>query len=557
MFATIRRHQSWLWVIVIVGVIVPFVWFMGPTSYSRGGNISGGGVHGYVGGEAIGRKEFLEAQTEVRIGYFLATRSWPTEDDVIRRIPERLFLIWKQRQLGIQVSDEAAAEWVAAVFRDRERNTFSLQDYRRFVGRELASGRITEADFNQFARHEVGTRHLGALGAISGSLVPPRELESLFRREHEQVTTEIAFFSLSNRLAEVLISEEAVAAYYTNNAARYRVPERVQVVYTSFAHSNHIAEAATTLAAITNLSTQLDAVYAERGADAFRGLDGQPLTPEAAREQIRQEYLDGIAASLARKQAIGFAEQLYTRLEQEPGLADPLETLAASNQLAVAVTEPFTRFARPRGLLVGQDFASAAFALTAAQPMANEPILGQDAAYVIALKQRLEGYVPPLDERRPVVEADYRRGEALQAAQAAAQAFHQALTNDTPQGLTFAAACSNHNITPIRPPAFARNTQSLPTLGDRIDLSQLKSVALNLAVGTTSPVEFTADGAMIVHLISREPVDEARLKAELPAFAKSLREEQRQEALMHWFQRELDLAHVDLPVLGKRNGKEE
>lgn len=555
MFATIRRHQSWLWVIVIVGVIVPFVWFMGPTQYNRGGS-GGDSVYGYVGGDPVDREAFFQAQREVRLSHYLSTREWPEADEANSRVPERLFLIWKQRQLGIRVGDDAVADWIATVFRDRETGTFRTSDYEELL-RQLRSVGFTKQTFNEYARHEVGTRHLAALGALSGSLLPPREVEALFRRQNEEVTAEIAFFSISNRLAEVLIEDDAVAAYYTNNAARYRVPERVQVSYVRFANSNFVTEATAHLEGMTNLTLQLDQIYQQRGANAFRGTNGEPLDAVSAKAMIREEYLQGLSGMFARKRAMEFAEQLYNLTETEPGRAELLNQLAASNQLQVAVTEPFTRFARPLGLDVNQEFATAAFALTPAQPIAINPITGPDATFIIALKERLEGYLPPLQDRRPTVEANYRRENALKAAHAAAEAFALTLTNGYAQNLSFATVCSNANLTPIRTPAFSRSTQSLPALAGRLDLNQLKSVALDLATGGTSGVETTSDGAMIVHVLARQPVDEAKLKSELPAFIQSLREEQRQTAMIEWFQREIELANVNLPVLQSQRGTDQ
>jgi hypothetical protein len=95
-----------------------------------------------------------------------------------------------------------------------------------------------------------------------------------------------------------------------------------------------------------------------------------------------------------------------------------------------------------------------------------------------------------------------------------------------------------------RPPAFAMTTRSLPGLTADIDFRQLQTVALDLRAGELSEVLETRDGAMITHVISREPVDESRVETELDAFLISLRQQRRQEALSEWFRKELELAQV-------------
>jgi len=62
----------------------------------------------------------------------------------------------------------------------------------------------------------------------------------------------------------------------------------------------------------------------------------------------------------------------------------------------------------------------------------------------------------------------------------------------------------------------------------------------------------SSDGGLVVHVLSRDPVDEARLKAELPAFIDRLREERRHEASNEWFRKELSLAQITGPSSSKK-----
>lgn len=56
----------------------------------------------------------------------------------------------------------------------------------------------------------------------------------------------------------------------------------------------------------------------------------------------------------------------------------------------------------------------------------------------------------------------------------------------------------------------------------------------------------TRDGGLIVHLLSRQPVDDARLKAELPEFTDRLRAQRHRQALGEWLGEEFKRAHVTL-----------
>lgn len=563
MFATIRRHQKWLWFVVIFGVIVPFVWFMNPTSgYGRGGG-RGAQFTAYVNGRAVGNEEVSQAYSEARLQFFLYAQAWPEENpqtrqlfDANRQLTERLLLIEKLREYRISASDQEIADWIARLFKDRQRGTFNLDLYRSFIDRSLRSAGLTEEDFRRFARHQVGIQHLFTLGELSGSLVTPREAELQFRREQEQITAQVAAFSLSNHLAEVLITPEAIDAWFAAQAARYRVPEKVSVTYVQFAATSFLAEADQLLAQRTNLSLELDAIYRQQGPDTFRDSAGQTLTPEAAKEQIKSERRTAFSQLAARRKANAFAEELIALHEKEPGAADPLSRLAAAQQLKAVVTEPFSRFERPAGLQTPAEFSSVAFQLTTNQPFASQPIVTPEAVYVIGLKEHIPSRAPALDEVRQTVTADYRRSEARRIALEAARKFHAALQAGLAQGQTFEQVCASANVTPIKAPTFARSANNLPGLSERVDFTTLRNVAVEVATGKCSDVAETRDGAIVVHVASRQPVDEARVKAELAEYLSELRMQQRQDAVGEWLRKELELAQISgLPEVGERRNR--
>jgi len=80
----------------------------------------------------------------------------------------------------------------------------------------------------------------------------------------------------------------------------------------------------------------------------------------------------------------------------------------------------------------------------------------------------------------------------------------------------------------------------------------LKDVAFALAPGKTSPFVKSPDGGLVLHVVSRQPVDEAKLKAELPAYTAKVREERRHQAINEWFRKESELAHITLSSANKK-----
>ena len=567
MFASIRRHQKWLWGVIITLTIISFVILMDPSYSSRGGGSQGPGgkaTVGQINDRDISADEFFQAYREAIIRFRLYTGRWPEQDetsrqmfDADREVQERLLLLEKLRELRVEVSEAAAADWIAAVFRDRDSGKFSPEVYRRFVQTELPRAKLVEGDFLSFARHEAGIQHVLSLAGLSGALITPREVEALCRHENEQVNTEVVLFSASNHLASVTVTPDSLMGFYTNNAARYRVPERVQVSYVKFDTTNFLAEADQQMAQMTNLSQRLEAEYQQRGQDFFRDADGRMMTRDAAFEKMRGELHEALATVAAQRKAITFAGQLNELYEKDPSQPDHLERLAATNGLPAAVTEPFTRFAGPAGLKVLDTFAEAAFTLSTNQPMFLEPVVGEDAVYILGYKQRFASENPPFESVRERVNTEYRQMEATRLAQAAGRTFHAALTNGLAQQKTFAAICAEEKLTPIKLSPFSLSTRSVPELGGRVDLSVIKDHALTLSPGQVSDFVLTRDGGLMVQLVSRQPMDEARLKTELPAFLERARQNQQRQALVEWSRRETEQMRLTkLPSLGesrKRN----
>ena len=75
MFGTIRKHQKWLWAVIVTATVLSFVAFFNPSSRlsGGGGGHEGPGNYGSIAGEQITSEEFYGAQKEVALRYFSKT----------------------------------------------------------------------------------------------------------------------------------------------------------------------------------------------------------------------------------------------------------------------------------------------------------------------------------------------------------------------------------------------------------------------------------------------------------------------------------------------------
>ncbi|HUL51498.1 MAG TPA: SurA N-terminal domain-containing protein [Candidatus Nitrosotalea sp.] len=562
MFASIRRHQKWLWIVIMVLVIISFVVYLDPSYSGRRGFRRQRGPSqefGTVNGRPLSREEFLDAYQDVRLESKFSTGRWPEEDEAGRRmfnadngIRQRLVLLEKARELGIRVNDEAVADWIANVFRDPKTGKFNMEEYRQFVVQTLRPEGVTEADLQRFARNQIAISHLYKLAGMSGGLVSRGDAEAAYRQESEQMNTQVVLFNYSNYLAGVTVNDAAVAQYYTNFMSQYRIPDRMQVSYVKYDATNYLAAADQFIAQRTNLAVELQAEYQRRGPDAFKDSDGKVMTEAAAIARLKADMRRGYSLIEARKQATSFAQQLFDLYEKQPKQTNNLERVAAALGIQAFATEPFSRSEGPSNLKVPDGFSQMAFALTPEQPMASEPIIGEDAAYVIALKRLWPSEMQPLAAIREKVVADYRKREAVDAARKAGEAFYMAVTNGAAQKKSFDVVCAESRVQPVLLPPYSMNTRSLRGWEGRVDLSLLKDAASTLVPGKTSDFMPTQDGGLVLHLISRVPVDDAVAKAELPAFTTQLRATRERQAFSDWFRKQYESAQFSgLPKLSR------
>jgi hypothetical protein len=545
MFGTFRKHQTWLWAVIITVIIFSFVIYFSP--YSKLNNTRRGPANlGSINGERVSEEEYIRARREVFLRSFFTTGNWPNEEamkqggEIDRDTYQWLLLIQKQKQLGVHISTEVVAQAARSMISQFQRS--GINSAEAFLKQVLEPRGFGADDLERFVRHYIGVQELISTIGLGGKLVVPQEVRDLYQREHEEVATAAVFFSSSNYLAGVTAPPDAMMQFYTNRQAIYRIPDRVQVSYVKVGLTNFQAEATQTMAKMTNLDTQIEEAFKQGGTNFLRDVKAQSL-PEA-KVKVREARLKEIETQGARKQAMEFATPLF---DMEPLRAENLDKLAKEKGLVVQVTAPFDLQDGPKELEVGSDFAQKAFARTPEDPFAG-PILGPDGAYIIALVKKIPSEIPPLDQIRARVEQDYKINQALNLARTAGTAFYQTLTNGLAQGKTVAAMCAEAKVQLVEMPPFSLSTRELPQVEEHIPLNQLKQIAFTAPLGKVSPFQMTADGGVIVYVKSRLPLDEAKMNASLPAFANYVRQSRQNEAFNEWFRKEAEKGLRDTPL---------
>lgn len=547
MFGTIRKHQTWLWAVIITLTVISFVIYFSPASKmnaSAGRRTSG---YGMINGDKITDQDYRDAAREVDLhSFFMSGGHWMTEDkkrsekDVEREIYQWLLLTWEQNRLGIHVDDRAAADYARQMMRAFERA--GVASPQMFIERILQPHGLQVDDFQRYVRHFIGLQQLITTVGVSGRLVTEQEARGLYERDHQELASEAVLFSASNYLAGITVTPEMVSQFYSNRVANYGIPERVVVSYVRFNVTNYLTAAESDLS--TNLNEIVESNFERLGTNSALAFP-EAKTPAEVKARIREQLIRRQALTHAGQKANDFARKLFDLQPANPG---NLEALATTNGLTVGVTEPFDRDQEPKGLDVGADFTKAAFSLSPDDPFGG-PLSGQDGVYVFAFQKRLPYEVPPLDAIRSRVEADYKRAQAMGMANQAARSFYLAATNGLAQGKSFTNLCAEAKVAPTALPPFSVSSRSLPEIEELASLNQLKQAAFSTPPGKVSMPQPTANGAMLLYVKAKLPLDQAKMQADLPTYLNAVRRNRQQEAFDAWFRREAEKGLRNIPAL--------
>jgi hypothetical protein len=544
MIGTIRKHSGWLWFVIIAATVISFIyWGAGPSRMGGGGGGRIASVDlGSLYGHKVTQQAFIDARNNFNLFHWFRSGEWPeknpnfSESELDREVYIRLMLVQKADDLGIYVGDDEVVTVANEMLRSLGRNgqTVPLSE---FVKQVLQPKGLTAQDFENFVRQSLVLEQLQQAIGLTGELITPQEAAAAYQRDHQELSAQIVFFSASNYLSSITVTPAAVAQFYTNYLAAYRLPDRMQVSYVAFEVTNYLAQAKAEWAR-TNFDELVGAYFRQVGEN-YRN----SKSPAEAKDKIREELIRDRAANDARKDANDFANAVFSL---DPARPENLATVAKQRGLPVHVTAPFGSELGPEEFTAPPSFTKAAFGLTPDEPFAR-PVAGPDAVYVLAFARQLLSEIPPLDQIRERVTQDYQWRTATLLAQRAGTNFVHTLTGMTADR-GFATLCIAAGLQPQMLPPFSLSTRELPELGDQAELNQLKQAVFTTPVGKPSDFEATSAGGFIVYVQSRLPIDQAKMNSELPQYIAALRRGRQNEAFSQWVNLEVNRQLRTTPV---------
>ncbi len=568
MIGTIRKHQNWLWGLVIAATIISFVVYFSPNQRNGGGGSLFGGPPGpdlgSVNGEKVTPAEMGAAERQATLFWRIRSGSWPETQEQqkqIRRLAEQNLVIQSLlKEYKITPTTAAAARVLRELLQIPPGQAIAQDKLNQWVQTELGRGGLGWTDLDNFARQQAGQEYLMALFGTSGELITPKEEEFFYRRENQPMAAEVVKFLTSNYVSAAAPSSADLQDHYAKHEAEYRVPERLVINYVPFFPSNYAARADAVLG--TNLDERANQVYNQQGPDTFKDESGQVLSLTNALARIKSQLVLYAELGEARKDAIVFLNAFVQGHDDaHPYAVTDLEKLAKERNLPFKTTKPFDARTSTNELNLPPRALQALFSLHDYAPGDPEatndpeksalyiqsPLVSETAVYVAGLNKRIPSEVQPFAAVRDQVVKDYREFNATAAAKDAGEKFASAVQVGLAQGKPFDAICAAQGLKPITLPPFALTTTNVPPELDRATFSEVMQSIFPLPTGQSTRFLETADGGVVAYLKDRLPVDEAKMAAEMPMFLARMREQREVAAFSGWLNKQLQLRLVPAP----------
>ncbi|HXS67376.1 MAG TPA: hypothetical protein VN761_00950, partial [Candidatus Polarisedimenticolia bacterium] len=162
MFGTIRKHQSWLWFIIIAVMVISMITWT--NQLGKSGNERAGGNFGIIDGHTVTQTDYIDARNEAMLMYLVRYGNWPDSGsshekwDEARETYYWLFFTRKLDEFNIHSDQDAVAQFANVILREFGRG--QQVPLETFVDQVLKPKGLSADDFQRFAEHYLSRQQL-------------------------------------------------------------------------------------------------------------------------------------------------------------------------------------------------------------------------------------------------------------------------------------------------------------------------------------------------------------------------------------------------------------
>ena len=456
MLDSIRKRQRSLLLIITVITIIAFAWWYNP---GRAGRAAAGEL-GKINGRTVTIQDVQKLERNIQLAAELGMADLPNQLVTAGRSRDEqgvsfawnvLLLRDEASRLQIEPTTDQIKEAEKALALFQTNGQFDPSKYRNFVDQGLQPAGLSAADLDEVVADHLRLEGINQL-LKAGNQYP----EAMFREQYERVNARMHLAVIRLRRADfekdIQITDEDIKKYYDQHKDSLRSQEKRKIQIVSFALT-----------------------------DAQKGLA----------EDKKNEALKPLA-----EQAEAFMQPVL----EHPG---DFEKTAEQKGLKIQETGLFAQ-SSPDPLIQGEPaLVRQVFSLTKENPV-SDIVQGTNGFFVVKLKEIEPSRPLSLEEAKERITSTLK-SERVQAAMAAKSKEILAKI-DAESGLDFVQAAEKVGYKPELPEPF-----SFADPGQNSALLQtIAANELDLDPGDTSKLLQDQDGGLIVHLISKDPIDEKK-----------------------------------------------
>ena len=494
MINLLRKYQQPVMIFITVIIIIAFGWFFTPGNRSKGAPDNKIRIYGRSYSEAELQRKGMNFSVAMYAGLRdlimgLTLGNPRGEQAGSDFILNSYVLDHEANRLGITVDDNEVVSVIEKLPPFQTNGAFDPVKYGSFEENVLRPKGFTVERLHDLVRDQI---RLQKLVNLLGSTVEitPGEFRSEYVLTHQQNHAAVLRLDLASFKAAVVPTEEEIKKVFTEREKTYTSEEKRVVRY-----------------------VKLDL------SDEEKGRTGKDLMD--ARQSLANRAND-------------FGQDLL-----KPGAS--FDGVAKTYKQEVKTTPEFSELEPPADLAAVPQAAATAFKLTEKDAVSDALPVGNGYC-LLHLEKVIPSRQLTFEEARPLVIEQIKTERANAALIAKGNEVQAKIAADLKAGKSFADAARDAGQTVEAFPVFSlSNAQELEL---KTNAQEIISKAVTLADGELSELLPTANGALLVFLEKRDPIDEAQFQKDEAAQIAAIRERKSFITFMAWLQTRMQYANV-------------